>query len=119
MKKISLSLIALIGIVFLVGCNKTVTPTTTWTWNLDSFAQCLSGAGVKMFGTATCSHCIKQKALFGESFKYINYTDCIVSPTMCANVASIPTWLFADGSTLLGEQKLETLANKANCALPK
>ncbi len=72
-----------------------------------------------MYGTPTCSHCLAQKKLFGDSFQYINYVDCIVAPTMCANVASIPTWLFSDGTTLVGEQKLETLAAKTNCSLPK
>jgi hypothetical protein len=72
-----------------------------------------------MFGTATCSHCLAQKKLFGDSFKYVNYTDCIVAPTMCSNVAAIPTRLFADGSTLVGEQSLATLAEKSKCALPE
>lgn len=70
-----------------------------------------------MFGTPTCSHCLDQKALFGESFKYIQYVDCIVAPTMCSNIAGTPTRLFADGSTLLGKQSLETLAAKTNCPL--
>ena len=70
-----------------------------------------------MYGTATCSHCIKQKALFGESFKYINYVDCVVAPTMCSSIAGTPTRHFADGSTLLGEQTLQALAAKTNCVL--
>ena len=119
MKKFSMFLLAVTGVIFLAGCGKTQTITTTGTGNLDTFAQCLTTAWVKMFGTATCSHCLAQKALFGESFKYINYTDCIVAPTMCANVASIPTWLFKDGSTLVGEQSLAALAAKTNCVLPE
>ncbi|MEI8092517.1 MAG: hypothetical protein WCG98_10610 [bacterium] len=70
-----------------------------------------------MYGTATCSHCIKQKALFGESFKYVTYVDCIVSPTMCSNVAAIPTRFFTDGTTLQGEQSLAALAAKSGCPL--
>ena len=118
MKKFSLFLIAIVGLVFFVGCNKTP-ETTTWTWSLDTFAQCITDAGVKMYGTPTCSHCLAQKKLFGESFKYINYTDCIVAPTMCANVASIPTWLFNDGTTLVGEQSLAKLAERSKCVLPE
>lgn len=36
---------------------------------------------------------------------------------MCANVASIPTWLFNDGTTLVGEQSLAGLAAKSKCVL--
>jgi glutaredoxin len=118
MKKIIILGIALTSIFF-VGCTKLPDTTTTGTGviNLDAFAQCLTKANVKMFGTATCSHCLAQKKIFGESFKYVQYVDCIASPTMCSNVAAVPTWLFADGSTLQGEQKLETLAAKTNCSL--
>ena len=119
MKKFSMFLIAVTGVILLAGCGKTpAVTTTTATGNLDTFAQCLTKANVKMFGTSTCSHCLAQKKLFGESFKYVNYTDCIVAPTMCANVASIPTWLFSDGTTLVGEQSLAKLAAKSKCVLP-
>lgn len=117
MKKFSLLVIAILGTIFLVGCNKTPATTTTGTGNLDAFAKCLNTAGAKMYGTATCSHCMKQKALFGDSFQYVNYTDCVASPTMCSNIAVVPTWFFADGSTTQGVQTLETLAAKTKCVL--
>lgn len=120
MKKISLLLIAIIGTIILTGCGKTTTTTTTTeTGSMDTFAQCLNKAGAKMYGTATCSHCMAQKALFGDSFKNINYVDCIVAPTMCSNIANVPTWSYADGSTTQGVQSLEALAKKTNCDLPK
>ena len=60
-----------------------------------------------------------QKALFGKSFQYVTYVDCIVAPTMCSNVAVVPTWFYADGSTTQGVQSLEALATKTKCTLPK
>jgi len=54
-----------------------------------------------MYGTATCGHCLTQKKLFGESFQYITYVDCILAPTMCSNISGTPTRSYADGSTTL------------------
>ncbi|MEI8253857.1 MAG: hypothetical protein WCG25_09235 [bacterium] len=39
-----------------------------------------------MYGTETCSHCIAQKELFGDSFKYINYIDCVKDPNSCSKI---------------------------------
>jgi len=72
-----------------------------------------------MFGLATCSHCQKQKALFGTSFAKINYTDCKENPNACSSLNTVPTWQFKDGTQLVGEQSFATLSAKTSCALPK
>lgn len=96
------------------------TPSTSYSsGSLDTFAQCLTNAGAKMFGLATCGHCQKQKALFGASFAKINYTDCKTNPTACSTFQSVPTWEFKDGTQLVGEQSFATLGAKTSCALPK
>jgi glutaredoxin len=116
MKRLFLVGIALVSL-FVIGCQKTPA-TTTAISSIDAFAKCLSGKWVKMYGTATCPHCQKQKALFGSSFQYINYTDCLQNPTACTGVSRVPTWEFKDGTTIQGEQDFAFLANKTNCKLP-
>lgn len=104
--------------LFLSGCNKT-TPVVNS--NVDEFAKCLTTAGVKMYGTDTCPHCQKQKELFGNSFQYINFTDCNANPTACSNawIDKIPTWEFKDGTKEVWEKTFADLSLKSNCALPE
>ena len=110
--------IILIGLlasaVVLTGC----TNDTTNTANVDDFAKCVTTAGAKMYGTETCPHCQSQKALFGESFQYINFTDCIATPNACSGIDRVPTWEFADGVKEVGEKTFAELATKTNCELP-
>jgi hypothetical protein len=89
----------------------------------DTFAQCLTDAGVSMYGAWWCPHCGSQKELFGSAFDSVNYVECSTAArTMnqtCrdAGIEGYPTWAFGDGSRLSGEQSLETLAEKSGCAL--
>lgn len=109
--------IVIVGLIatslFLTGCNNG----TSSTANLDDFAKCVTTAGAKMYGTATCPHCQNQKALFGESFQYIDYTDCIENPNSCSGIERVPTREFKDGSKEVGEKTLAELAKKTNCEL--
>ncbi|MBI4043353.1 MAG: hypothetical protein HY393_00920 [Candidatus Diapherotrites archaeon] len=90
----------------------------------DSFAQCLSAKGVKMYGAYWCSHCKSQKELFGGSWKYVNYIECALpgnggQNAVCQNagIQSYPTWEFGDGTRADGELSLQKLADKTACAL--
>lgn len=90
------------------------------------FAQCLTNAGVKMYGAYWCPHCAKQKQLFGkEGFAKVNYIECDprganAQPELCAQnkVELYPTWILADGTSWSGETPLEDLAEKTQCRLP-
>lgn len=101
--------------LLLAGCTSTSAPQGYS--NLDQFAQCLTQAQVKMYGTTTCSHCLDQKAMFGDSFKYIDYVDCLATPNLCSKIEGTPTWKLADETLLLGKQELAVLAQKTNCEL--
>ena len=83
----------------------------------DDFAKCL-GAKAVMYGSETCPHCKNQKALFGNSFKYINYVECGANPQACTNagVQSIPMWVIGN-TTLIGEQALTKLSAESGCPL--
>ncbi|MFA5987413.1 MAG: hypothetical protein WC797_02050, partial [Candidatus Paceibacterota bacterium] len=74
----------------------------------------------KMYGAVWCSHCQAQKKLFGSAFKLINYVECTTDAQKCidAKIESYPTWTFADGNRLVGEQSFESLAKAASCPVP-
>ncbi len=90
----------------------------------DSFAQCLTDDGVKMYGAWWCPHCQSQKKLFGSAFDRVSYVECsTASKSMnqtCtdAGIEGYPTWVFSDASRLSGQQSLTALAEKTGCELP-
>lgn len=93
---------------------------------LDEFATCLGQKGVKFYGAFWCPHCQAQKALFGKSVSKLPYIECSnpdgqTQDQVCndAKIEGYPTWEFADGSRVSGEQSLQTLADKSSCVLPK
>lgn len=107
-----LALLAL-GLVFLVGC----TP------NYSAVAQCITDSGATFYGAFWCPHCTAQKEAFGSAIKDINYVECSTpdgksQTAICeqAEIQSYPTWEFADGSRLTGQQPIERLAAKSGCS---
>lgn len=93
---------------------------------LDDFAQCLENKGAKFYGAFWCAHCQDQKKAFGSSKQYIPYIECSTpdgtkQEQVCkdAGIEGYPTWTFADGSSLSGNQPLEVLASKTQCLLPQ
>jgi len=90
----------------------------------DEFAQCLSDAGAIFYGAYWCPHCQSQKAAFDNS-RALPYIECSTpngqgQTPVCIEqkIDGYPTWEFADGSRLSGEQTLETLAENTGCELP-
>ncbi len=90
----------------------------------DDFAKCLTEKGAKIYGAYWCPHCQDQKSDFGSSWKYVDYVECDLGngqgqKQVCteAGVSGYPTWIFADGSSLSGEQSFSTLAKKTLCNL--
>lgn len=88
------------------------------TSNYDNFAKCLTEKSVIMYGTATCPHCQKQKEMFGDSFKYINYIDCIDNSTACMEkgIQAVPTW-YINGNLYTGEKTTDELKSLSGCEL--
>jgi thiol-disulfide isomerase/thioredoxin len=91
----------------------------------DQFAQCLSEKGAKFYGAFWCPHCQEQKRMFGKSVGLLPYVECSLpdgktQTQVCkdAGIESYPTWIFADGSKVTGEQQLASLAEKTGCTLP-
>jgi len=85
---------------------------------IELFSKCLTDKGVVMYGSKYCPHCRNQKALFGDSFKYINYIDCTENTKICAEkgITYVPAWLI-NGKKYTGEMSLEKLARLSGCEL--
>ena len=94
--------------------------------SLDDFARCLADGGVTMYGSMYCGHCKEQKEMFGESWQYANYVECSIEgqPELqaeacrAAGISAYPSWVFPDGSTIVGRAQLPIIAAKSGCDLP-
>lgn len=89
----------------------------------DQFAQCLSDRNTTMYGAYWCSHCLTQKKMFGNSFKFVNYVECDGQgpngkPQLCQEkgVKGYPTWEIM-GKMYEGQQNLATLSAITGCPL--
>ncbi|MBI2452257.1 hypothetical protein HYV50_04255 [Candidatus Pacearchaeota archaeon] len=109
---------------------------------LNALASCLADKGVKEYGAFWCPNCAKQEKMFGVGYGIIKsrsvYVECdprcdvpaselpracrgVVGQTeLCLQkgVEKYPHWEFQDGSTLIGVQELNVLAEKAGCQFP-
>jgi thiol-disulfide isomerase/thioredoxin len=92
----------------------------------DGVAQCLKDKGAVFYGAFWCPHCQEQKRMFGNSAKLLPYVECSqpdgkTQTQICIDksIQSYPTWEFADGSRLSGEQTPQVLADKAGCEMPQ
>lgn len=120
-KKIGL-LLGLGLLLFLAGCTQNNVPSGKY----DTFAQCLTDEGAIMYGAFWCQHCAKVKASFGDSFKKVNYVECDpkgekAQPQVCIDkeIEAYATFIFKDGSRLVGEPTLQQLSEKTGCVLPE
>jgi uncharacterized membrane protein len=91
---------------------------------LDSFAKCLTEAGVTMYGTDDCTWCSRQKELFGESFALLDYINCQQHELKCEEkkLEGMPSWIqqATDGSELkrhAGVLTLRELEQFSGCQL--
>ena len=77
-----------------------------------------------MYGAYWCPHCNDQKALFGVSWKKIDYIECSLpggqgqkQECTVAGITGYPTWEFSDGTRESRVLSLEELADKEGCPL--
>lgn len=98
----------------------------------DTFAQCLYDNGMRMYGSATCSFCARQRGLFEGSAQYIQEIECDPrneghESERCIekNISHTPTWIFEDkdGNDVHrfepGVVSLEKLAEVSGCTFTK
>jgi len=93
--------------------------------NVDTFTDCLTREGVKMFGSPGCTFCVRQKALFGSSVGYINFVNCedAMNSDTCDSfdIKSYPMWIKIDHegkevSRLEGMRTLAELGEAFGCS---
>ena len=90
----------------------------------DALAKCIAQSDATFYGASWCPHCADQKTKFGTGAQYLPYVECALpsdsgQTQVCIdhNITQYPTWVFADGSRLVGVQTPQTLAMKTGCAL--
>jgi len=115
MKKLIIGMI--IFSVFLVGCG----PDTTY----DEFAKCLTSSDTKFYGAFWCPHCESVKEQFRDSAKYLPYVECDPrgdnsQSNLCTElgIERYPTFIFSDGSRLVGAGSMSELSQRSGCSLP-
>ena len=97
--------------------------------NAEELAKELTEQGWVMYGTDRCPFCIKQKAEFGDAFKYINYVNCGLEENRqacedfvrtCKEAGikeediGIPAWISPNGTPYIGYHDLVKLSNLAS-----
>jgi len=92
----------------------------------DGLAQCLKDKGAVFYGAYWCPHCQEQKRFFGNSAELLPYVECSLpdgktqtQECIDKEIVQYPTWIFADGSKMTGEQQPADLATKAGCEMPQ
>lgn len=79
----------------------------------DNFAKCLSEKGAVMYGAMDwCRFTQGQKAMFGKSFKYVNYHEFNELP----GIKKTPTWVI-NGEWHENVQSFEKLGALTGCKL--
>lgn len=79
----------------------------------DNFAKCLTEKGAAIYGALDwCKYTQAQKAMFGNSFKYLNYHDFNELP----GIKKTPTWVI-NGAWYENVQSFEKLAALTGCEL--
>lgn len=97
----------------------------------DQFAQCLYDSGFRMYGSATCSFCAKQRNLFEGSEEFIKEIECDprnvgneAQRCIDKNISHTPTWIIEDeeGNDVkrfdAGVISLSKLSEESGCSLP-
>lgn len=84
----------------------------------NQFAMCITEKGATMYGTDWCGYCTKQKEMFGDAVKHINFVDCQKNQQECKNmkISGYPTWII-NGKEYRGMQQLSTLSDATGCGL--
>ena len=86
---------------------------------LDSFAQCLTEKGVRIYGGQTCGYTHRQLLFFDSSVKYLDVVICEENLQECDSkgIRITPTWEI-NGKLIEEVQSLRQLSNLTGCQLP-
>jgi hypothetical protein len=79
----------------------------------EDLAKCI-GSRSQLYVQTGCFHCVDQEKLFGDYLKYLNSTDCFLTPEKCADISLTPTWVI-NGQKYIGVQSIENLKVLTGC----
>ncbi len=104
---------ALIALILIFAIGNALTPGP-----YDDFAKCLSEKGVTVYGAmGWCKYTQGQKAMFGKSFKYLNYYEHTEYPVeQYGEIKKTPTWIIG-GKVYENTRSLEELSTLTGCPL--
>jgi thiol-disulfide isomerase/thioredoxin len=101
----------LVGLIAFLTGTKTQQSALAAQYDLVGFAQCLKDQGATFYGAFWCPHCQATKRIFGpDAVKKLPYFECStpdgqsqIPACTQAGVEGYPTWVFKDGSRIVGE----------------
>ncbi|MBS3095520.1 hypothetical protein J4231_02470 [Candidatus Woesearchaeota archaeon] len=109
-RKTMLAVYSAVGIMFLVIAGSFVFYYFKPSY-YDDFAKCLTEKGAVMYGAIKwCKYTQAQAAMFGKSFKYINYHD----EKELQGIKTRPTWVI-NGKWYETVQSFEALSEATGC----
>ncbi len=104
--------LGIIGVVIVAIAAYSVYSTTR-PGPYDNFAKCLTEKGAVVYGAIDwCKYTQGQKAMFGNSWKYLNYQDFTKLP----GIKKTPTWVI-NGAWHENVQSFDKLAALTGCKL--
>lgn len=103
--------LALVGLVLAALIANSVYSRYFVPGQYDDFAKCLNEKGAVMYGAIlTCRYTKGQAAMFGNSFKYVNYKEANELP----GIKVTPTWVI-NGKWYEKVQSFDRLAELTGC----
>ena len=107
-----------VGILFLGIISFAVYSATAPSY-YDGFAKCLNEKGAVMYGAmGWCKFSQGQKAMFGKSFKHVEYYEFTEFPKdRFGEIKTTPTWII-NGKKYENVQSFEELSQVTGCPLP-
>lgn len=103
----------LVALILILAIGYSLTPGP-----YDSFATCLSEKGAVMYGAmGWCKYTQGQKAMFGKSFKYVDYYEHTEYPVEDYGAIKLtPTWII-DGKVYENAQSFDELSKLTGCPI--
>lgn len=77
-------------------------------------AKCLKERNFKLYTAKNCPECDVQRTLFGDAYRFLDYTECTLNPDECQEVNSVPAWKIM-GKYYYGKRSLEELRLASGC----
>ena len=104
---------AIVVLIIILAIGYALTP-----GHYDEFAKCLSEKGATMYGAmGWCKYTQGQKAMFGKSFKHVNYYEHTEYPVEeYGEIKKTPTWIIG-GKVYENTQSFEELSKLTGCPI--